>query len=105
MTDYLRQNHNIKVAKTRVEKPLEVAASINNQSRRSGTSQAVNLTPYHAEYFGQKIYFGQNQKLIAFGITHGAAIYGHSRYIVGACMMPIKNDVVIYEKLYRSFFQ
>ena len=57
MTGYLRQNHNIKVAKTRVEKPLEVAASINNQSRRSGTSQAVNLTPYHAEYFGQKILF------------------------------------------------
>ena len=105
MTSYLRQKHNIKVAETRVEKALEVAASINNQSRRSGTSQAVNPTPYHADYFGQKIHFGQNQKLIAYDIMHVAAIYGHNRYIVGTCVMPIKNDIVIYEKLYRSFFQ
>ena len=91
MTGYLRQKHNIKVAETRVGKALEVAASINNQSRYSGTSRAVNPTPYHTDYFGDKIHFGQNQKLIAYGVTHVAAISGHSRYIVGTCTMPIEK--------------
>ena len=105
MTDYLRQNHNIKVSKTRVGKTLKAATPINNQSLCSRTSRAVNPIPYRADYFGHKIHFGQNEKLIAYGVTHVAAIDGHNRYIVGTWTMPIKNNIVIYEKLYRSFFQ
>ena len=105
MTGYLRLKHDIKVGETRVAKALKVASPINNQSRRSGASRAVNPIPYRADYFGHKIHFDQNEKLIAYGVTHVAAIDGHSRYIVGTCTMPIKNNIVIYEKLYRSYFQ
>ena len=105
MNGYLRQKHNIKVDETRVGKALKVASPINNQIRRSGTSRAVNPISYRADYFGHKIHFDQNEKLIAYGVTQVAAIDGHSRYVVGTCTMPIKNNIVIYEKLYRSFFQ
>ena len=105
MTGYLRQKHNIKVGETRVGKALKAAAPISNQSRHSRTSWAVNPIPYRANYFGHKIHFDQNEKLIAYGVTLVAAIDGHSCYIVGTCTMPIKNDIVIYEKLYRSLFQ
>ena len=101
----MRQKHNIQVGETRVGKALKAAALINNQSRRPRTSRAVNPIPYRADYFGRKIHFDQNEKLIAYGVTRVAAIDGHSRYIVGTCTMPIKNNIVIYEKLYRSFFQ
>ena len=85
MTGYLRQKHNIKVDETRVGKALKAASPINNQSRRSGTSRAVNPILYRADYFGRKIHFDQNEKLIAYGVTHVAAIDGHSRYVVGTC--------------------
>ena len=105
ITGYLRQKHNIKVGETRAGKALKDAAPICNQSRCSRTSRTVNPIPYRADYFGHKINFDQNGKLIAYGVTHVAAIDGHSRYIVGTCTMSIKHNVVIYEKLYRSFFQ
>ena len=105
MTGYLRQKHNIKVGETKVGKALKAATPINNQNRHSRTSLAVNPIPYRVDYFGDKIHFDQNEKLIAYGVTHVAAIDVHSRYIVGTCTMPIKNNIVIYEKLYRSFFQ
>ena len=65
MTDYLRQKHNIKVGKTRVGKTLKAATPINNQSLCSRTSRAANAIPYRVGYFGHKIDFDQNEKLIA----------------------------------------
>jgi hypothetical protein len=43
----------------------------------------------------------QNEKLVRFGVTHVAAIDGFSGYIVGHIIMPVKNNAVIYEELYR----
>ena len=105
MTGYLRQNHNMKVGKTRVGKALKVNVPINNQSRRSGTLRSVNLIPYRANYFRHKIHYDQSEKLIASGVTQVVDIDGNGRYIVGTCTKPIKNNIVIYENLYRSFFQ
>ena len=36
-----------------------------------------------------------------FGVTHVCAVDGHSGRIVGFVMMPIKNNITIYECLYR----
>ena len=105
MTGYLRQKPNIKVGETRVGKAYKEAAPINNHRCHSGTSRAVNPILYRTNYFGHKIHFDQNEKLIAYGVTHVAAIGGHSRYVIGTCTMPIKNNTVIYETLYRPFFQ
>ena len=104
MTGYLRQKHNIKVGETRVGKALKAVLPINNQSYRSRTSRAVNPIPYRADCFSHKLNFDQIEKLIAYGGTRVAAIDVHSRYIVETCAMPIKNNIVIYEKLHRSYF-
>ena len=40
-------------------------------------------------------------KTILFGVTHVCAIDGYSGMIVGFATFPIKNNVLIYEHLYR----
>ena len=40
----------------------------------------------------------QNEKLIAFGVTHVCAVDGFSGKIVGFISMPVKSN---YDKLYR----
>lgn len=87
-----REKHDIKVGKARVGKDLTVAAPINNQSRRSETSQTFNPILYCANYFGHKIHFYQNKKLVTHGLVQVASIEGHRQYIVGTCMMPVKNN-------------
>jgi hypothetical protein len=47
----------------------------------------------------------QNEKLVRFGVTHVAAIDGFSGYIVGHIIMPVKNNAVIYEELFRYLEQ
>lgn len=43
----------------------------------------------------------QNEKLAAFGVTHVIASDGFSGKIVGAASMPVKNNVIIYDEVYR----
>ena len=43
----------------------------------------------------------QNEKLAMFGITHVLAIDGYSGKIVGSTSMPVKNNLLIYENVYR----
>jgi len=62
-------------------------------------TRAVNLIPYRADYFGHKLHIDQNEKLVMYGVTHVAAIDGHSRYILATSTMPIKNNIVIYDDI------
>ena len=43
----------------------------------------------------------QNEKLVMFGVTHICAIDGYSGRIVAFTTMPVKNNVEIYEEIYR----
>ena len=52
-------------------------------------------------YFGEKLHIDQNEKLIAFGVTHVCAIDGFSGRIVGFISMPVKSNTIIYDILYR----
>jgi len=40
---------------------------------------AVNPVPYRANYFGEKLHFDQNEKLVTYGVTHVLAVDGYSR--------------------------
>ncbi|XP_034143354.1 uncharacterized protein LOC114840694 isoform X2 [Esox lucius] len=62
----------------------------------------LNPIPYHAEYMGHKIHMDQNEKLVMFGVTHVVAVDGYSGKIVANATMPVKNNLVIYEEVYRS---
>ncbi|KAL0993709.1 hypothetical protein UPYG_G00112190 [Umbra pygmaea] len=62
----------------------------------------LNPVPYHAEYMGHKLHLDQNEKLGMFGVTHVLAIDGFSSKIVAESTMPVKNNLVIYEEVYRK---
>lgn len=48
-----------------------------------------------------KLHMDQNEKLCMFGVTHVIAIDGFSKKIVGHSSMPIKNNLTIYEEVYK----
>ena len=94
MAGYLRQKHNKEsLGKEELEQfwqELIHATTV--------VAGLINPFPYRADYFGHKLYFDQNEKLVMYGVTHVAAIDGHSRFVVEQhAIMPTKNNLVIYD--------
>ena len=48
-----------------------------------------------------KLHVDKNEKLMMFGVTHVLAIEGFSKKVVGHSNMAIKNNIFIYEEVYR----
>ena len=46
----------------------------------------------------------QNEKCVMFGLTHVIAVDGYSGMIVAYKSMPTKNNLTIYEDVYRQVF-
>ncbi|XP_078101223.1 uncharacterized protein LOC144513903 [Sander vitreus] len=61
-----------------------------------------NPVPYHAAYMGHKLYLDQNEKFVMFGVTRVIAADGYSSKVVANATMPVKNNLTIYEEVYRS---
>ena len=72
-----------------------------HQQRRNEAFRQVNPIPYDADYFGYKMHFDQNEKLVMYGVTYLVTVGGYSRFITGACTMPVNNNLVIYEEVIR----
>jgi hypothetical protein len=58
--------------------------------------------PYYAAYMEHKLHLDQNEKLTMFGVTHVIAIDGYSSKVVAHATMPVKNNLIIYEAVYRQ---
>ena len=101
MTGYIRQKHNKSIGEVRISKALSRVSPAYTSQRRVTTSRAINPIPYRADYFGHKLHIDQNEKLVFYGVTHVAAIDGHSRFVVAVSTMPIKNNLTIYRDIYR----
>ena len=69
--------------------------------RRQHTYRLLNPVPYYAEYFGHKIHIDQNEKLTSYGVTHVAASDGYSGKLLGIVSMPQKNNLTIYDDLFK----
>ena len=69
--------------------------------RLTRTESEMNPHPYFSQYFGHKLHVDQIEKLSMFGVTHVAAIDGYSRKIVGFITLPVKNNVEMYNHLFR----
>ena len=61
----------------------------------------TNPIPYRANYFDHKLHLDQNEKLKMYGVTHVAAIDDHSRFVVAGATMSRKNNIKIYQDVYR----
>ncbi|KAK9519996.1 hypothetical protein VZT92_022683 [Zoarces viviparus] len=100
MTGYLAAA-GVTASKGRVGAVLRDIHPPYHQARCQGATN-LNPVPYHAGYVGHKIHIDQNEKLVMFGVTHVLAIDGFSSKIVGQATMPIKNNLTIYDEVYRS---
>lgn len=90
-----------KSSEVRVGQSLKKANPAHHSRRQSIAQRSINPIPYRADYFGEKLHIDQNEKIVMYGVTHVCAIDGYSGKIVGFLSMPIKNNIIIYEKLYR----
>ncbi|XP_077060372.1 uncharacterized protein LOC143712032 [Siphateles boraxobius] len=91
----------IKASEVRVGCMLRTINQPYHMARYHG-SRNFNPIPYTAEYMGHKLHMDQNEKMVMFGVTHVAAVDGYSRKIVAHCTMPVKNNLTIYQNIYRS---
>ena len=48
------------------------------------------------------MHMDQNEKLVHYGVTYVMARDGYSGKIIGAAVMPRKNNEVIYANVYRA---
>ena len=87
----------VSVGQNQVGNALATACPRNHQQRRKGTF----AVPYRADCLGHKMHFDQNEKLVIYGVTHVIAIDGHFQFMTDAYKMPVKNNVVIYEEVFR----
>ena len=101
LTGYIKHKTNLTIADKRVGAALNTTFPRNAEARRQGTSRVVNPVPYGADYFGHKLHMNQNEKLGMYGVTHVAAIDGHSRMIVFWTTILVKNNLLIYSDVYR----
>ena len=95
------ESNGIKVSEGRVAASLQRVAPIQYEQRRHDAMDKLNPSPYIALYFGHKLHLDQNEKLKMFGVTHVIAKDGFSGKIVGYSTMPVKNNVAIYESVFR----
>lgn len=96
----LRAN-DIIVGEQRVRQSLNCVAPLYVEQRRRHSYHRLNPTPYYAEYFGHKFHADQNEKLAMYGVTQVAASDGYSGKLLGIISIPMKNNLTIYEDLYR----
>ena len=97
----LLRSQGIHVSQSRIGAALRNAFPLQHSVRRQTLGRALNPIPYRADFYGQKIHFDQNEKLVMYGIVHVAAVDGHSRKIVGFYTMPRKNSITIYNNIFR----
>ncbi|KTG44478.1 hypothetical protein cypCar_00040036 [Cyprinus carpio] len=90
----------VHAAETQIGSALRTMHQPYHEARRQG-ARNLNPIPYQADYMGQKVHMDQNEKLAMFGVTHVLAIDGFSKKIVAHSTMPIKNNLAIYEDVFR----
>lgn len=64
--------------------------------------ERTNPKVYIARYFGHRLHIDQNEKIAMYGLVYVLARDGFSGKIVAGAVMNRKNNMVIYEKVYRS---
>ena len=101
---YIHQKYKVNISQRRISTAQQMAAPQYHQRRQTNTTRLTNPIPYKADYFGLKLHIDQNEKLVMYGVTHVTTINGHSRFVFCGVTMPVKNNQIIYEKVYRYIY-
>ena len=100
LTGYLRSK-GTSISENTVAKVMKKIHPYHVSERHFKAGRSLNPKPYHADYFGQKLHIDQNEKLVMYGTTHVIARDGYSGMVVAIATMPIKNNLTIYEEIFR----
>ena len=100
LTSYLRSK-GTSISENIVAKLMKEIYPYHASERHFKAARHLNPKPYHADYFGQKLHIDQNEKLVMYGTTHVIARDGYSGMVVAIATMPIKNNLTIYEEIFR----
>ena len=100
MTGLIR-SQGVVVGEQRVRTALHRASPAYCAARQQYSYRQLNPTKYYAQYFGHKMHLDQNEKLNDYGVTHVAASDGYSGKLLGVISLPVKNNILIYENLFR----
>ena len=101
MTGYLRQKLGTAIGQNSVGAALAKVYPGNHRKRQNKSEKQTNPILYRADYFGHKLHLDQNEKLVMYVVTPVVAIDGHNRFVVAASTSPIKNNILIYDQIYR----
>ena len=101
MTGHLRHTRGLNIGVNRVGSSLKKVSYTNHMARQINAARLLNPIPYFAEYFGHKLHLDQNEKLCMYGVTEVIAIDGFSGMVTAYAVMPIKNNAIIYDQVYR----
>jgi len=101
MTGHLRHTRGLDIGVNRVGSSLKKVSPSYHTARQINTARLLNPIPYFAEYFGHKLHLDQNEKLSMYGVTEVIAIDGFSGKITAFAVMPVKNNAIIYDQVYR----
>ena len=101
MVTGMLRSEGINVGEVKVGKLLREINPTASTNRCQNAGRNLNPKTYKADYFGQKIHIDQNEKLVMYGVVHVCARDGYSGMIVGNATMPIKNNLTIYEKIFK----
>ena len=100
LTSALRSK-GILVGETKVGNILKEINPNAQKARQHSAGRSLNPKVYKADYFGPKIHYGQNEKLGMYGIVYVCARDGYSGKIIGHAKMAKKNNIIIYNEIYR----
>lgn len=95
------QASGLRVSQRRLSETAKQVTPHYHRARANDTARLRNPVPYRAFYFGHKVHFDQNEKLVDYGVTYVCAVDGYSLMVVGFAIMPVKNNVIIYEDVFR----
>ena len=99
---YIQGSKNIRISERRLRRLMPIISRNGHSSRQMSAYELRNPSIYVARYFGHKLHMDQNEKLSVFGVTCVIARDGYSGMIVASAVMPKKNNILIYEHVYRS---
>ena len=95
----------LRVGDKRIGRILRQVAPGYHGRRQQLAHRQINPMPYYAQYPGHKMPIDQNEKLVKYGTTHVLAIDDYSGFILGLITMPVKNNLIIYNHLFRPILQ
>lgn len=94
---YVQAEKGIKVSDAKLRRWMPYISQQGHSSRQTGAQERRNPSIYSARYFGHKLHYDQNEKLVHYGVTYVMARDGFSGKIIGGAVMPVKNNHLIYD--------